>query len=159
MGKNSLSSEKSKLRVPMTFSFKTSLNLFLSAATLGTIAIANVAQAANPPMPQPIAQTANPPAEPSAKPKIVLTEQQRAQIESIRKNENTQIIAVLTAEQKALIQQAAQSNKASSSVEADLKLTEEQKAKIVSIQKQSRKEIESVLTPEQLQMLKQQPTQ
>ncbi|WP_404789608.1 hypothetical protein [Altericista sp. CCNU0014] len=146
----------------MTFSYKTSLNLILSTAVvaLGAISISSAAQAHHSPAHRAIAQAASPnPAVPADKPKIVLTDKQKAQIDVIRKNENSQIIAVLTPEQKALIQQAAQSNKASGSIEADLKLTEEQKAKIVSIQKQSRKQIEAVLTPEQLEMLKTQPTQ
>jgi Spy/CpxP family protein refolding chaperone len=149
------------VRVPMTFLLKTSFNLILAAAavTLGATTLSNAAQAAHRSTPQTLAQAASPSEPSGGKPKIVLTEKQRAQIESIRKNENSQIIAVLTPEQKTLIQQAAQSNKASGSVEADLKLTEEQKTKIVSIQKESRKQIESVLTPEQLQILQKQPTQ
>jgi Spy/CpxP family protein refolding chaperone len=143
----------------MIFSFKTSLNLILSVAilTLGTTAISHVAQASSNSTPHSISQNSSGAGSPD-KPKIVLTDQQKQQIQTIRKNENSQIIAILTPEQKAIIQKAASSGAASGSIEAELKLTKDQEAKIASIQAQSKKQIESVLTPEQIQMLKQQST-
>jgi Spy/CpxP family protein refolding chaperone len=143
----------------MIFSFKTSFNLILSAVvlTLGTTALSHVAHASGKSMPQSVSQNSSGAGSPD-KPKIVLTDQQKQQIQTIRKNENTQIIAVLTPEQKAIIQKAASSGAASGSIEAELKLTKDQEAKIASIQAQSKKQIESVLTPEQIQMLKQQST-
>ncbi len=143
----------------MIFSFKSSLNLILSAAilTLGTTAISHVAQASSTSMPHSISQNSSGAGSPD-KPKIVLTDQQKQQIQTIRKNENSQIIAILTPEQKAIIQKAASSGAPSGSIEAELKLTKDQETKIASIQAQSKKQIESVLTPEQIQMLKQQST-
>lgn len=147
----------------MTYSFKTSLNQIISIAVVALgIAIApHAAQASAVPTAQIVAQAASSPPAPKATngPKITLNEEQKAKIGEIHKNESSQILAILTPEQKTIIQKAAQANSTSGSIEADLKLTQEQKTKIASIQQESRKKIESVLTPEQLQILKNQRPQ
>jgi Spy/CpxP family protein refolding chaperone len=144
----------------MIFSFKTRLNLMLSIAVLSfsTAAIAPIVHASGKSTPNTVSQDSSGSGSP-AKPKIVLTDKQKEQIQSIKKNENSQIIAILTPEQQAVIQKAANSGTASSgSIEAELKLTKEQEAKIAAIQTQSKKQIESVLTPEQIQILKSRST-
>jgi Spy/CpxP family protein refolding chaperone len=144
----------------MIFSFKTRLNLMLSIAvlTLSNAAIAPIVHASGKSMPHTISQDSSGSGAP-AKPKIVLTDKQKEQIQAIKKNENSQIIAILTPEQQAIIQKAANSGTASSgSIEAELKLTKEQEAKIAAIQTQSKKQLEAVLTPEQIQILKSRST-
>jgi Spy/CpxP family protein refolding chaperone len=139
----------------MTYSFKTSFSRTLSIAIVafGMTIASHVAQASVASKTQAVSQASSPPS-PSSAPKIVLTDQQKAKINEIHKNESSQILALLTPEQQAVIQKASQSKTTSGTVEADLKLTPEQQTKIASIQQQSRKQIESVLTQEQLQILK-----
>jgi Spy/CpxP family protein refolding chaperone len=144
----------------MIFSFKTRFNLMLSIAvlSLSTAAIVPIVHASGKSMPHAVSQDSSGSGAP-AKPKIVLTDKQKEQIQAIKKNENSQIIAILTPEQQAVIQKAANSGTASSgSIEAELKLTKEQEAKIAAIQTQSRKQLEAVLTPEQIQILKSRST-
>jgi Spy/CpxP family protein refolding chaperone len=143
----------------MIFSFKIRFNLMLSIAvlSLSTAAIAPIVHASGKSMPHTVSQDSSGSGSP-AKPKIVLTDKQKEQIQAIKKNENSQIIAILTPEQQAVIQKAANSGTASGSIEAELKLTKEQEAKIAAIQTQSRKQLESVLTPEQIQILKSRST-
>jgi Spy/CpxP family protein refolding chaperone len=143
----------------MFFTFKTSLNLILSVAviTSGTTSLSSIAHASDKSTPHTVSQNSSGSTTPD-KPKIVLTDKQKEQIQTIRKNANSQIIAVLTPEQKAIIQKAASSGTASGSVEAELNLTKEQESKIKSIQTQSKKQIETVLTPEQIEILKKQST-
>lgn len=114
----------------MIFSFKTRLNLTLSIAalTLGAAAIAPTAHAFGKPVPHTVSQASSGSGSPD-KPKIVLTDKQKEQIQAIKKNENSQIIAVLTPEQQTIIQKAASSGAASGSIEAELKLTKEQESK------------------------------
>jgi Spy/CpxP family protein refolding chaperone len=141
----------------MTYSFKTSFSRIISLAlvALGIMVASQLSQKSVASIPQPVAQTSSPP-KPTNGPKIVLTEQQKAKISEIHKNESSQILAVLTPEQQTVIQKASQSGNASGTVKADLKLTPAQQQKIALIQQQSIKQIESVLTPEQLQILKNQ---
>lgn len=143
----------------MIFSFKTRFNLVLSIAvlTLSNAAIVPIVHASGKSMPHTISQNSSSSGAP-AKPKIVLTDKQKEQIQAIKKNENSQIIAILTPEQKAVIQKAANSGTTSGSIEAELKLTKDQEAKIAAIQTQSKQQIESVLTPEQIQILKNRST-
>jgi periplasmic protein CpxP/Spy len=147
----------------MTYSFKISLNQIISIAVvaLGVAIAPHAAQASAVQTTQVVSQAASSPPAPKTTngPKITLNEEQKAKIGEIHKNESSQILAVLTPEQKTIIQKAAQANSTSGSIEADLKLTQDQKTKIASIQQESRKKIESVLTPEQLQLLKNQRSQ
>jgi Spy/CpxP family protein refolding chaperone len=143
------------LRVLMKHTNKASfpVTLFITVLSLGSIAIAHSAKASSNLSSYPVSQTPSSPA-PANKPKIVLTETQIMQIREINKKSSEQIVALLTPEQQAVIQNEAQTKPASGAIEAKLKLTQEQKAKIQEIQEQNQKQIQSILTPEQLQMLK-----
>jgi Spy/CpxP family protein refolding chaperone len=146
------------LRVRMTFSFKTSpFILSIAVLALGAVTVSTAANASSKSTINIISQASSPPA-PASEPKVVLTREQKAQIDAVQSKSSEQIIALMTPEQKAVLQKAAQSSQASQSLEVDLKLTQEQKSKIAAIQAESRKQIQSILTPEQRQMLQKNST-
>lgn len=94
-----------------------------------------------------------------------LTDEQKAQIQAIRRNTRTQMEAVFTPEQKAKLEAARQARQERRSQRqagerpqrgerfgkkfAELNLTDDQKARLRSIREDSKKQIEAVLTPEQ----------
>lgn len=141
----------------MIFTNKASFPVILSVTvlSLGSVAIAHSAKASSKLSSYPVSQSSSP--APANKPKIVLSETQIMQIRAINKKSSEQIVALLTPEQQAIIQNEAQTKPESGALEAKLKLTQEQKAKIQEIQEQNQKQIQSILTPEQLQMLKSNP--
>ncbi|QZZ19134.1 hypothetical protein J5X98_17165 [Leptothermofonsia sichuanensis E412] len=96
-----------------------------------------------------------------------LTEAQKAQMKQIRESTHAQIEAVLTEEQKAQLQSARQQRQANrqqgqtarqpgqkrGGMFANLNLSEEQRTRIRSIREESRRQMDAVLTAEQRQML------
>lgn len=96
-----------------------------------------------------------------------LTEAQKAQMKQIRESTRAQIEAVLTEEQKAQLQSARQQRQANrqqgqtarqpgqkrGGMFANLNLSEEQRTRIRSIREESRRQMDAVLTAEQRQML------
>jgi Spy/CpxP family protein refolding chaperone len=85
-----------------------------------------------------------------------LTQKQKEQIFVIQKNANKQMLAVLTPDQKVILQKSVQAKQSPELVQSSLKLTKEQDLKIQSIQSQASQQILAVLTPGQLQALKSQ---
>jgi hypothetical protein len=88
---------------------------------------------------------------PSGQFSLILTQNQKQKIQSIRQGSATQVMAVLTPDQQTKLQQAAQSN--SASIMAVLDLTPEQKTKIQAIQANEGQKIKSVLTADQIKIL------
>jgi Spy/CpxP family protein refolding chaperone len=98
--------------------------------------------------------------------KLGLSDQQKAQLEQIRKDTHTQIQAVLTPDQQAQIKtlmqnrqgqnhQAGQAHQGRQNLWASLNLTDAQKAKIKAIRDAQKSSMQAVLTPAQQQQLQQ----
>lgn len=96
------------------------------------------------------APTGGQPSAPSGQPSLNLTSIQKQKIYSIRQSSATQLMALLTPDQQAKLQQAASNP---SSVMAALNLTPEQKTKIQAIQADEGQQIKSVLTAAQIKIL------
>lgn len=84
---------------------------------------------------------------------IELTEQQKAQMKTIRQNTRTQIEGILTPAQRAQFQAAIGSGQKRRSAYADMNLSEQQQAQIREIMQSSKTQTEAVLTPTQRQQL------
>ena len=93
------------------------------------------------------------PATKPAGPSLNLTADQKQKIQSIMQNSASQVMAVLTPEQRTKLQQAAQSQQPPEAITASLNLTSDQKTKIQSIQAQEEQQIKAILTPEQIKIL------
>lgn len=98
--------------------------------------------------------------------RLGLSEQQKTQMQEIRRNTRTQIEAILTPEQKQQLQAAKQARVGQTQQEtgqgqrpkrgfASLNLTEEQKTKMREIKESEKNQIQAILTPEQRQQLQQ----
>jgi Spy/CpxP family protein refolding chaperone len=132
------------------------LKLTLVSTTIGIVMGANAIVLALEPAPTKtkIAQASSPSGAANSNP-LKLTPEQQGRIQMILKNQNILIVSVLTPQQKAIVQKAAQGTQQPGSVEASLNLTPEQKTKIKSIQEQADQQIRGVLTPQQLKMVDQ----
>lgn len=128
---------------------------FVFALALSTIAAPMLPGLANSPSVKSIAQTQKS-SQASDRDPLNLTQKQKEQIFEIQKNANKQMLAVLTPNQKALLQKSVQANQSPELVQNSLKLTKEQDLKIQSIQAQASQQILAVLTPVQVQTLKSQ---
>ncbi|KJH70120.1 hypothetical protein [Aliterella atlantica] len=84
---------------------------------------------------------------------IQLTEQQKAQMQSIREQTGSQIQAILTPEQRQQFQAAMGSGQKRRSAFADMNLSEQQKTQIREIMQSAKTQAEAVLTPAQRQQL------
>lgn len=84
---------------------------------------------------------------------IELTEQQKAQIQTIRQNTRSQIEGVLTAEQRKQFQAALSSGQKRRSAFADMNLSEQQKNQIREIMRSAKTQAEAILTPAQKQQM------
>ena len=84
-----------------------------------------------------------------------LSTQQKAQLGQLMKQLQTQVQAVLTAEQKSQLQTALQNGSNLSDAIAAIDLTDAQKTEIRDLLKASRSEFANLLTPEQKQQLRQ----
>lgn len=84
---------------------------------------------------------------------IELTEQQKAQMQTIRQNTRTQIEGILTPEQRAQFQAAIGSGQKRRSAYADMNLSEQQQSQIREIMQSAKTQTEAVLTPAQRQQL------
>lgn len=84
---------------------------------------------------------------------IALTEQQKAQIQTIRQNTRSQIEGVLTAEQRKQFQAAISIGQKRRSAFADMNLSEQQKNQIREIMRSAKTQAEAILTPEQKQQM------
>lgn len=114
----------------------------LAAATIAVTPLAAVAQA--------------PQSEP-ARTRIVLTNEQQAQLEKIQKETIAQIQSVLTEEQNAQLMASLQNGQGISGVE---NVSDEQLTKLQTILQQFNDRIGGILTPEQIQQIEQsQPSQ
>lgn len=128
---------------------------FVFALALSAIAAPMPSGLANSPSVKSVAQTQKSP-QASDRDPLNLTQKQKEQIFEIQKNANKQMLAVLTPNQKALLQKSVQANRSPELVQNSLKLTKEQDLKIQSIQAQASQQILAVLTPVQVQTLKSQ---
>ncbi len=135
------------------------INPFLTycfcAMVLGIIAEPIAPSLANAPRVEFVAQIQKS-SQTSAQDPLNLTQKQKEQIFVIQKNANKQMLAVLTPDQKVILQKSVQSKQSPALVQNSLKLTKEQDLKIQSIQAQTSQQILAVLTPAQLQSLKSQ---
>ncbi|MEH2067177.1 MAG: P pilus assembly/Cpx signaling pathway, periplasmic inhibitor/zinc-resistance associated protein [Nostoc sp.] len=131
------------------------------ALSLTTTSFAVVAQTASP-SPLLLAQTPQKPKGPWAE--LGLTDTQKSQIQSIRRDSRAKYEAVLTPEQKAKLEAAKQARQAERQAGqrrggrknfADLNLTEAQKTQMRQIRESEKQQIQAVLTPEQRQKLEQ----
>ncbi|PZO40875.1 MAG: hypothetical protein DCF19_11165 [Pseudanabaena frigida] len=86
--------------------------------------------------------------------KLNLTDTQKAQLKTIRENAKTQTQSVLTAEQRAQIEQARKSGDRKG-VRKSLNLTDAQKQQMKTIAQSTKEQIKNVLTPAQQQQLEQ----
>lgn len=84
---------------------------------------------------------------------IELTEQQKAQMQAIRKNTSAQIQAILTPQQRQQFQAAMGSGQKRRSAFMDMNLSDQQKSQIREIMQSAKAQAEAVLTPEQRQQL------
>lgn len=84
---------------------------------------------------------------------IELTEQQKAQMQTIRQNTRTQIEGILTPAQRAQFQAAIGSGQKRRSAYADMNLSEQQQSQIREIMQSAKTQTEAVLTPAQRQQL------
>ncbi|MBW4446120.1 MAG: P pilus assembly/Cpx signaling pathway, periplasmic inhibitor/zinc-resistance associated protein [Spirirestis rafaelensis WJT71-NPBG6] len=98
--------------------------------------------------------------------RLGLSEQQKTQMQEIRRNTRAQMEAILTPEQKQQLQAAKQARQGQPRQQtgqgqrpnkgfASLNLTEEQKTKMREIKESQKNQIEAILTPEQRQQLQQ----
>ncbi|CAN1209197.1 Spy/CpxP family protein refolding chaperone [Tumidithrix helvetica PCC 7403] len=87
-------------------------------------------------------------------PDLGLTEQQKTQLDQIRKSTRSQIEGIVTPEQKQQVKTAI-ANGEDMKDAMDTILSTEQKAQIRSIMQASRKQMQAVLTPEQQQKMRQ----
>lgn len=157
----------------MTFSSTITFALTLSSTLMVSNWIAPQIAKAGTGFPQTLAQSSQPATQPkpqtapasqpaapagqSDSTEINLTPDQRQKIQSIMKSSNTQVMAVLTPEQKTKLQQASQQQQSPEATIASLKLTPDQSTKIRSIKVEEVKQIKAILTPEQIKMLESQP--
>jgi Spy/CpxP family protein refolding chaperone len=128
---------------------------FVCAMVLGIIATPIAPTLANAPRVKSVSQIQKS-SQPSGQDPLNLTQKQKEQIFVIQKNANKQMLAVLTPDQKVILQKSVQSKQSPELVQNSLKLTKEQDLKIESIQSQASKQILALLTPAQLQSLKSQ---
>lgn len=93
-----------------------------------------------------------------------LTPDQQARMEQIRRQERSQIDAILTAEQKAQLQRDRENTGTPGAGErrgmrrppfASLNLTAEQRSRIEAVMRSSREQMDAILTPEQRQQMQQ----
>ena len=84
---------------------------------------------------------------------IELSEQQKAQMKTIRQNTRTQIEGILTPDQRAQYQAAIGSGQKRRSAYADMNLSEQQQSQIREIMQSSKTQMEAVLTSTQRQQL------
>jgi len=84
---------------------------------------------------------------------IELTEQQKAQMKTIRQNTRTQIEGILTPDQRAQYQAAIGSGQKRRSAYADMNLSQQQQSQIREIMQSSKTQMEAVLTSAQRQQL------
>lgn len=84
---------------------------------------------------------------------VELTEQQKAQMQTIREQTSSQIQAVLTPEQRQQFQAAMGSGQKRRSAFADMNLSDQQKSQIREIMRSAKSQAEAVLTPQQRQQL------
>jgi len=98
--------------------------------------------------------------------RLGLSEQQKNQMQEIRRNSRTKMEAILTPEQLQQLQAAKQERQGQPRQQrgqgqrskmgfASLNLTEEQKTKMREIRESEKNQIQAILTPEQQQQLKQ----
>lgn len=98
--------------------------------------------------------------------RLGLSEQQKSQIQEIRRNTRAQMEAILTPEQKQQLEAAKQARQSQTRQQtpqgqrpkrgfASLNLTEEQKTKMREIKESEKNQIQAILTPEQQQQLQQ----
>ena len=98
--------------------------------------------------------------------RLGLSEQQKTQMQEIRRNTRAQMEAILTPEQKQQLQAAKQARQGQPREQtgqgqrskkgfASLNLTEEQKTKMREIRESEKNQIQGILTPEQRQQLQQ----
>jgi periplasmic protein CpxP/Spy len=98
--------------------------------------------------------------------RLGLSEQQKTQIQEIRRNTRAQMEAILTPEQKQQLQAAKQERQGQPRQQtgqgqrpkkgfASLNLSEEQKTKMREIRESEKNQIQAILTPEQRQQLQQ----
>lgn len=85
---------------------------------------------------------------------LELTPEQQTQLEQIRQEERSQIAQILTADQKARVQEARANGQNPREIFQSLDLTDEQRSQIRAIHESSRSQMEEILTPEQLQKLR-----
>ncbi len=86
--------------------------------------------------------------------KLNLTDAQKAQMKTIRENAKTQTDAVLTPEQRDILQKSHQSGD-HKGVWKSLNLTDAQKQQLKTIRENTQAQMKSVLTPEQQQQVSQ----
>ncbi|MBC1239965.1 Spy/CpxP family protein refolding chaperone [Nostoc sp. 2RC] len=139
------------------------------ALSLSATSFAVVAQTASP-SPLQLAQTPQKPKGPWAE--LGLTDAQKSQIQTIRRDSRAKIEAVFTPEQKAKLEAAKQARQAQRQAGqqgqrqpgqrrggwknfAELNLTEAQKTQIRQIRESEKQQVQAVLTPEQRQKLEQ----
>jgi Spy/CpxP family protein refolding chaperone len=98
--------------------------------------------------------------------RLGLSEEQKTQIQEIRRNTKAQMEGILTPEQKQQLEAAKQARQGQPRQQtsqgqrpkrgfASLNLTEEQKTKMREIRESEKNQIQAILTPEQQQQLKQ----
>ncbi len=131
------------------------LTYFVCAMGLGILFVPIAPALANAPRVKSIAQIQKS-SQTSAQDPLNLTQKQKEQIFVIQKNANKQMLAVLTPDQKVILQKSVHSKQSPELVQNSLKLTKEQDLKIQSIEAQTSQQILAVLTPVQLQSLKSQ---
>ena len=84
---------------------------------------------------------------------LKLTEEQKSQIQEIRKNYRSKIGDILTSEQKAALESAKRQGQNRRRAMQNLNLSSEQKQKLQELKKSKRQEIAGILTAEQKQKL------
>jgi periplasmic protein CpxP/Spy len=132
------------------------------ALTLSATSFAVTAQTASP---SPLLLAQSPQKERGPWKELNLTDTQKSQIQTIRRDSRTKFEAVLTPEQKAKLEAAKQARRAQGQTGqgqrqrkdkfAELNLTEAQKTQMRQIRESEKQQIQAVLTPEQRQKLEQ----
>lgn len=89
--------------------------------------------------------------------RLNLTEEQQAQVDSIRQSQREQMDAILTADQRSRLETARANQENPREVFESLNLTDAQREQMRAIHESAREQIEAILTPEQLQQLPQRP--